>query len=159
MFERLLLNELNRINEMLDELETITNINNGIELFKDDFDDSRVFVFGLLGGKDCKTPQKEAPKATPLKRWEVCECEPKEDPNKVFGVNIRVDEPRREDYASRVEFERDHEKFDNLIDAAAECTWENKDNDAPLHKVNAIRRRIEDGPPMNVNLVGETHWW
>ena len=163
MLGRFLFNELNRINNMLDDIETMVNIGNDLDVFEDN-DDSDVFLFGVLGGKDLKTQckhntlfNKETPQ--PLKRWDVCECEPKEDEDKIFGVNIRVDEPRREDYSSRVAFERDHEKFDNLIDAAEECTWTNKDNDAPLHRVNAIRRRIEDGPPMNVNLVGETHWW
>lgn len=95
----------------------------------------------------------------PLPRWGVCECEPREDDNKVFGVSVRVDEPRIEDYSSRWAFERDHAKFDRLVDAAEDCTWENKSNTAPLTKVNAIRRRIFDGPPMNLNLCGETHWW
>ena len=89
----------------------------------------------------------------------VCECEPKEDENKIFGINIRVDEPRREDYETRWEFERDHAKFDALVDAAEACTWENKSNTAPLHKVNCIRRRVEDGPPLGINLVGESHWF
>ena len=95
----------------------------------------------------------------PLPRWGVCECEPREDDDKIFGINIRVDEPRREDFCTRWEFERAHEKFDRLVDAAEDVDWENKSNTAPLTKVNAIRRRIFDGPPMNLNLCGETHWW
>lgn len=95
---------------------------------------------------------------SPLPQWGVT-GEPKEDDNKVFGINVRVDEPRIEDYATRWQFERDHAKFDRLVDAAEACDWENKSNTAPLHKVNAIRRRIEDGPVMNLNLVGETHWF
>ena len=95
---------------------------------------------------------------TPLPRWGVAGCPP-EDNNKVFGINVRVDEPRREDYCSRWDFERDHAKFDRLVDAAEACTWKNKSNTAPLHRVNAIRRRLEDGPVMGVNLVGETHWF
>lgn len=94
----------------------------------------------------------------PQPRWGVC-GEPKEDKNKVFGVNIRVDEPRIEDYSSRWAFERDHAKFDRLVDAAEDCTWANKSNTAPLHKVNAIRKRIQDGPVFGRNLVGETHWF
>jgi len=107
-----------------------------------------------------RSVRNECPKPTsqPLPRWGVC-GEPKEDKNKVFGVNIRVDEPRFEDYSSRWAFERDHAKFDNLVDAAEACTWANKSNTAPLHKVNAIRRRIEDGPVFDLNLVGETHWF
>ena len=98
------------------------------------------------------------PTAQPIPRWGVC-GEPKEDKNKVFGVNIRVDEPKRSDYSSRWAFERDHAKFDNLVDAAEACTWANKSNTAPLHKVNCIRRRIEDGPVFGLNLVGETEWF
>ena len=95
----------------------------------------------------------------PAPRWGVCECEPREDKNKVFGINVRVDEPRVEDYTSRWAFERDHAKFDRLVDAAEACTWSNKSNTAPLHKVNAIRKRIEDGPVFGRDLVGETHWF
>jgi hypothetical protein len=95
----------------------------------------------------------------PAPRWGVCECEPREDKNKVFGINVRVDEPRAEDYASRWAFERDHAKFDRLVDAAEACTWPNKSNTAHLHKVNAIRKRIQDGPVFGRDLVGETHWF
>ena len=95
----------------------------------------------------------------PAPRWGVCECEPREDKNKVFGINVRVDEPRAEDYASRWAFERDHAKFDRLVDAAEACTWANKSNTATLHKVNAIRKRIQDGPVFDRPLVGETHWF
>ena len=95
----------------------------------------------------------------PAPRWGVCECEPREDKNKVFGINVRVDEPKRSDYSSRWAFERDHAKFDRLVDAAEACTWANKSNTAPLHKVNAIRKRIQDGPVFGRNLVGETHWF
>jgi hypothetical protein len=94
----------------------------------------------------------------PAPRWGVC-GEPREDKNKVFGINVRVDEPRAEDYASRWAFERDHAKFDRLVDAAEACTWANKSNTAPLHKVNAIRKRIQDGPVFGRNLVGESHWF
>lgn len=77
----------------------------------------------------------------------------------MFGINVRVDEPRAEDYSSRWAFERDHAKFDRLVDAAESCTWANKSNTAPLHKVNAIRRRVEDGPVFGRNLIGESHWF
>lgn len=94
----------------------------------------------------------------PLPRWGVAGFPP-EDKNKVFGLNVRVDEPMRQDYSSQWAFERDHAKFDRLVDAAEACTWANKSNTAPLHKVNAVRRRIFDGPPIGLNLVGETHWF
>ena len=85
-----------------------------------------------------------------------------EDKNKVFGVNVRVDEPRREDYSSQWAFERDHAKFDRLVDAAEACTWPNKSNTAPLHKVNCVRRSIFEDPVFATggrNLIGETHWF
>ena len=95
----------------------------------------------------------------PAPRWGVCECEPREDRNKIFGLSVRVDEPRAEDYASRWAFERDHAKFDRLVDAAEACTWANKSNTATLHKVNAIRKNVFEPPVFNRNLVGETHWF
>jgi hypothetical protein len=85
--------------------------------------------------------------------------EPRPDDTKIFGVAARIDEPRREDYSTRWEFERDHAKYDAVVDAIENCTWKNKSDDAPLHRVNAIRRPVEAGPPLNINLVGETHWW
>lgn len=85
--------------------------------------------------------------------------EPKEDPNKVFGIFARIDEPRREDYETREAFEADHEKYDRAVDAIIACDWKNKSNDAPLHKVNAIRKEVGEMPPLNVDLIGETHWF
>ena len=99
------------------------------------------------------------PTPPPAPRWGVCECEPREDKNKVFGLSVRVDEPKRSDYSSQWAFERDHAKFDRLVDAAEACTWSNKSNTAPLHRVNAIRRRIQDGPVFGRNLCGETEWF
>ena len=99
-----------------------------------------------------------APCGCPQPAWGVA-GQPAEDKNKVFGINVRIDEPRAQDYNSRWAFERDHAKFDRLVEAAEACTWKNKSNTAPLHKVNAIRRNICEGPVMGVNLVGETQWW
>lgn len=91
--------------------------------------------------------------------WGVAEVPPVQDKNKVFGINVRVDEPRASDYWNRAQFERDHAKFDRLVEAAEACTWSNKSNTAPLTKVNAIRRRIIDGVPTGINLCGETEWF
>ena len=109
----------------------------------------------------CHEPRRMRPMKDmePRAPWGVCDCPPREDKNKVFGLHVEVDEPRREDYWSRREFERDHAKFDRLVDAAEACDWDNKSNTAPKHRVNAIRRRLEDGPVMGVNLIGETQWW
>ena len=81
------------------------------------------------------------------------------DDNKIFGVNIRVDEPRAQDYTSRREFLRDHHNFDELINAAEKCNWKNKSNDAPLHRVDAVRKRLDEGPVIGKDLIGETCWW
>jgi len=99
------------------------------------------------------------PPPAPAPRWGVCECEPREDRNKRFGINIRVDEPVRSDFNSQWAFERAHAKFDRLVDAAEAVDWQNKSNTAPLHKVNAIRRRIIDGPVAGINLCGESRWF
>ena len=85
--------------------------------------------------------------------------EPKEDPRKVFGICARIDEPRREDYETREAFEADHEKYDRAVEAITACDWKNKSDDAPLHKVNAIRKEVGEMPPLGVDLVGETHWF
>lgn len=95
----------------------------------------------------------------PAPRWGVCECEPREDKNKVFGLSVRVDEPRREQFCSNARFLDARRKWDNLVDAVEAVDWQNKSNTAPLHKVNCIRRRIEDGPVFNRQLIGETHWF
>jgi hypothetical protein len=100
------------------------------------------------------------PTPPPAPRWGVCECEPREDKNKVFGINVgRIDEPRRCDFNSQWAFERAHAKFDRLVDAVEAVDWQNKSNTAPLHRVNAIRKRIQDGPVFGLNLVGETRWF
>ena len=109
----------------------------------------------------CHEPRRTRPMVgvEPRAPWGVCDCHPREDKNKVFGLHVEVDEPRREDYCSRWAFERDHAKFDRLVDAAEACDWENKSNTAPKHRVNAIRKSVFEPPVLNRQLVGETHWF
>lgn len=78
-----------------------------------------------------------------------------------FGAGFEIDEPRAEDYDKRWQFESDHAAFDRFVDAGEDCVARGmeKKSDAPIHKVNAIRNRIEDGPVFGVNLIGETHWF
>ena len=96
----------------------------------------------------------------PAPRWGVCECEPREDKNKVFGINVgRIDEPTSDMFCTRARFLDARRKWDNLVDAVEAVDWQNKSNTAPLHKVNCIRKRIEEGPVFNRNLVGETRWF
>lgn len=99
------------------------------------------------------------PAPVPEPRWGVCECPPREDKNKAFGLSVRVDEPRREQFCSNARFLDARRKWDNLVDAVEAVDWQNKSNTAPLHKVNAIRKRIQDGPVFGINLVGETNWF
>ena len=83
------------------------------------------------------------------------------DENKVFGAAHEIDEPRQEDYSHRWQFESDHEAFDKFVSAGEDCIARGmgKKSNAPIHKVNAIRKRIEDGPVFGVDLIGESHWF
>lgn len=110
-------------------------------------------------GRFVRVARPVCPTPPPAPRWGVCECEPREDKNKVFGLSVRVDEPRREQFCSNARFLDARRKWDNLVDAVEAVDWQNKSNTAPLHKVNCIRRRIEDGPVFNRQLIGETHWF
>lgn len=96
----------------------------------------------------------------PLPAWGVA-GQPKEDKNKIFGAGFEVDEPRAEDYRLRWQFEDDHAAFDRFVEAGLDCEARGltKKSNAPIHKVNAIRKRIQDGPVFNVDLIGETHWF
>lgn len=83
------------------------------------------------------------------------------DENLRFGYGLEVDEPRRSDYSSRREFERDHELFDDFVTAGERCVERGLDkrNNAQIHKCNAIRRPVNCPPPMGIDLIGETDWW
>lgn len=85
---------------------------------------------------------------------------PKEDPNKRFGIRIgNVDEPRREQFCTRWEFEEARRKFDRLVDAVEDIDWDSASECTPLHRVNCIRRPVHMGPPMGVDLIGESRMW
>ena len=84
------------------------------------------------------------------------------DENLRFGYQGPcIDEPRRSDYDCRWEFEDDHEAYDRYIDASEDCIARGleKKSDAPIHRCNAIRKRLDEAPPMNIDLIGETQWW
>ena len=78
-----------------------------------------------------------------------------------FGAGFEIDEPRREDYATRKEFLDDHKAFDNFVDAGEDCVARGLERKpgSPITKVNAIRKKVGDTPPIDVPLIGETHWW
>lgn len=96
----------------------------------------------------------------PLPPWGVNTEEPANE-NLRFGYQATIDEPRCEDYDKRWQFESDHAAFDRFVDAAEDCVARGleKKSDAPIHKCKAIRKRLGDAPPMNIDLIGETHWW
>ena len=107
----------------------------------------------------------EAPTTTcgcrpaPLPEWGI--AGESADENKIFGADFEIDEPRIESYAHRWQFESDHEAFDKFVSAGEDCIARGmgKKSNAPKHKVNAIRKRIEDGPVFGLDLVGESHWF
>jgi hypothetical protein len=87
------------------------------------------------------------------------EEEQAQEPEKIFGIYARIDEPRREDYDSEEEFLADHEKYDRATDAIEACTWKNKSDDAPLHKVMCEKVEGPWVPPSQPEcLVGESHF-
>lgn len=98
---------------------------------------------------------------TPINGWGI--AGKPADENKVFGACYKIDEPCIESYAFGDEwkFESDKEAFDRFVDAGEDCMARGmgKKTDAPIHKVNAIRKRIEDGPVFGVDLIGESHIW
>lgn len=84
------------------------------------------------------------------------------DENLRFGYQGPcIDEPRRSDYDDREDFEYDHQLFDEYVSAAEDCIARGleKKSDAPIHRCEAIRKRLNEAPPMGVNLIGETDWW
>lgn len=78
-----------------------------------------------------------------------------------FGAGFEIDEPRREDYVSRYDFEDDHAAFDRFVDAGEDCVARGleKKSDAPITKCNAIRTKVGERPPIGIDIIGETHWW
>ena len=78
-----------------------------------------------------------------------------------FGFSCTVNEPRKADYNSRKAFLRDHEAYDKFVEAGLRCEelgLDKKDN-CPITRCNAIRKRVGDLPPTNIDLLGETQWW
>lgn len=83
------------------------------------------------------------------------------DDNLRFGAGFEIDEPRCEDYDKRWQFESDHAAFDRFVEAGEDCVARglDKKSNAPITKCNAVRKRLNEAPPMNLDLIGETHWW
>lgn len=95
--------------------------------------------------------------------WGVCGTPA--DENLKFGAEFAVDEPRCEDYDKRWQFESDHAAFDRFVEAGEDCVARGlaRPEGVTAHRCNAIRKRLNEAPPMRdelpSELIGETHWW
>ena len=101
----------------------------------------------------------------PIPQWGIC--------GEPANVDLRfgyqgpcIDEPRRSDYDDREDFEYDHQLFDEYVSAAEDCIARGleKKSDAPIHRCEAIRKKLNEAPPMRDEipggeLIGETDWW
>ena len=95
----------------------------------------------------------------PIPQWGIG-GKPK-DENLRFGYGLEVDEPRRSDYDNFEDFEYDHQLYDEFVDAGESCRERGLDrrNNAPITKCNAVRKKLNEAPPMKLELIGETDWW
>ena len=101
----------------------------------------------------------------PIPQWGI--AGKKADENLRFGYQGPcIDEPRRSDYDDREDFEYDHQLFDEYVSAAEDCIARGleKKSDAPIYRCEAIRKRLNEAPPMRDEipggeLIGETDWW
>ena len=91
--------------------------------------------------------------------WGV--CGPPADENLRFGAEFAVDEPRCENYDKRWQFESDHAAFDRFVEAGEDCVARGlaRPEGVTAHRCNAIRKPLGCPPPMDKELIGETHWW
>lgn len=83
------------------------------------------------------------------------------DENLRFGAEFAIDEPRRSDYDNREDFEYDHQLFDEFVSAGEDCVERGlaRPEGVTAHRCNAIRKKLNEVPPMNIDLIGETDWW
>ena len=95
----------------------------------------------------------------PNPEWEVCGTPANE--NLRFGAGFEIDEPRCEDYTSRWKFESDHAAFDRFVDAGEDCIKRGlaRPEGVSTTRCNAIRQRVDQKPPRDIDLIGETHWF
>lgn len=95
----------------------------------------------------------------PLPQWGITGRKADEDLR--FGAGFEIDEPRCEDYDKRWQFESDHKAYDRFVEAGEDCVARGleRKGTGPVTKCKAFRKRLGEAPPMNVDLIGETHWW
>lgn len=80
---------------------------------------------------------------------------------KRFGAEFAIDEPRWEDYSwdKKWQWKSDHDAYDNFVSAGNDCVARQmaRPEGVVAHRCNAVRKRIEDGPAIGLDLIGETH--
>ena len=95
----------------------------------------------------------------PIPQWGISGTPANE--NLRFGAEFAIDEPRRSDYDDREEFEYDHMLYDEFVSAGEDCVERGlaRPDGVTAHRCNAVRKRLNEAPPMNLDLIGETDWW
>jgi len=95
----------------------------------------------------------------PIPQWGIGGKEA--DENLRFGAEFAVDEPRRSDYDNREDFEYDHQLYDEFVSAGEDCVARGlaRPEGVTAHRCNAIRKKLNEAPPMGIDLIGETDWW
>ena len=95
----------------------------------------------------------------PIQQWGI--TGKKADENLRFGAEFAIDEPRRSDYDNREDFEYDHQLFDEFVSAGEDCVERGlaRPEGVTAHRCNAVRKKLNEAPPMNLDLIGETDWW
>ena len=83
------------------------------------------------------------------------------DENLRFGAEFAIDEPRRSDYDNFEDFEYDHQLFDEFVSAGEDCVERGlaRPEGVTSHRCNAVRKKLNEVPPMNLPFIGETDWW
>ena len=124
-----------------------------------DFDDNDFERMPPIFKKERFSFDVQKEKKAPHAPWDIAGTPA--DENLRFGAAFEIDEPRSSDYKNRWEFEDDHSAFDRFVTAGEDCVRRGleKTSDAPIHKCNAIRKRVDEVPPMDIDLIGETDWW
>ena len=124
--------------------------------------------------KKAKRPAAPAPRPAPVRRepcgchagprvpnpeWEVCGTPANE--NLRFGAEFAVDEPMARSYTNRSKFLEARKAFDDFVDAGERCVDLGlaRPEGVKTTRCNAIRQRVDQKPPRNVELIGETDWW
>ena len=97
--------------------------------------------------------------AVPNPEWKV--CGKPADENLRFGAEFAIDEPMAKNYSNRADFEYDHQLFDEFVSAGEDCVKRGlaRPDGVKVTRCNAIRQRLDQKPPRDVELIGETDWW